>query len=620
MSSLQNIRNNFTRGIECRLLNDKYYDYMLYKGGVAPITSKIDCMAVWIDMNNKESYLPYDGIVSVTEWGRAKASDFSLKHIGFTGIDNGLVQYEKEKITQDEFNELFISSEMVFTKDDRTLALYPVSGNTGKYSYAYSFTSDNNDSYVKLNGGFFQGVFKVPDEEYEILPAYIDEDWHFEFVLRPQSGYTESGITLNSEHENNKGMFFFIGTRAENKFSIMSDGEKNIEYDGEILNIADGIDDIEIKTDNKHIFYNRTRTGSTTHNPVGIDKDGFRTVVFKKKREYKDNAFKLFNRTKDGYTADDVKNGRADDIYKDSGSTYDIANDVAGNAFALKYNEDGSISYRYMMKEGCGSASGWSLQEETTGPNLVKDGEWNVINVRFSVLNHAKDKFGVPVNLGNRKMKIMIYVNGYLVFISKELDEFAFRALDVKPKFQECVPFNISLGGGTQGLSEMATPKYNELPKERYPLENAYAGTFIGDIRAFKMYTCFMQYEEIKNNFILEVNPSQREPSGDMIKDNIIYYGFNTRVEDVPINGKKMNANNDFRGVYMDIAKEGNSKFYVIMSKQYVGSKPFQFTCGGSPMVMLKNIVTIGGEKCIIYESGETYASGTELLIISDNF
>lgn len=505
MSSLQNIRNNFTRGIECRLLNDRYFDYMLHKGGVEPISSKLECLSAWIDLDKEESRLPYDGIVSLTEWENAKSSNFSLKHIGFTGIDNGFIQYDKDEISQDEFNDIFIGSEMLFTSGDTTLALYPVTGNTKKYTYGYSFDKDDKHSYAKLNGGFFQGVFKVPEEDYEVLPPYIDEDWHFEFVIRPQSAYTESGITLNSEHKNNNGIFFFIGTRAENKFAVMSDDDKIIEFEGKKIDITEGIDDIEVRTDNKHIFYNRTSTGSTTHKPTGIDEDGFRTIITKKTREYKDNAFKLFNRTESGYKSSDVRNGNAEDIYADSGETYDIMKDVIGNAFALKYNDDGSISYRYTMKD-CDAENGWSLQEETTKPGLVKDGEWNVINVRFAILDHAKDPCGIPVNLGNRRMKIMIYINGYLVLVSRELNEFRFRPLAVKSKFQETVPFNISLGGGTQGLAEMVTPNYKEVPEVSYYLEDTYAGTFIGDIRAFKMYTCFMQYEEIKNNYLSEIS------------------------------------------------------------------------------------------------------------------
>ena len=46
-------------------------------------------------------------------------------------------------------------------------------------------------------------------------------------------------------------------------------------------------------------------------------------------------------------------------------------------------------------------------------------------------------------------------MNGKLVLISKELPTFNFRELNDTPDKQEGVPFNISVGGGTQGLSDV---------------------------------------------------------------------------------------------------------------------------------------------------------------------
>lgn len=617
MSSQQNILNNYTRGIECRLLTDKYYDYMLFKGGAVPIETKNECLATWIDMNNKSSYLPYDGVVSVTQWDEAVSSEFTLDHIGFTSIDNGFITFDKDEITQEEFNDIFLNSKMQFTENDTTLALYPVSGNTKRFSYDYSFDSDENDSYMSLKGGFFQGIFKVPEQKYEVLPPYIDEDWHLEFVIRPQSGYTSSGYTLNDAHPENKGTFFFIGARAENKFAVMTDEEKIIEYSGVTYNLADEMSLVSLRTNNKHIYYNRTKTGSTVYNPTDIDPDEYRTIFLPRVRQYKDNAFNLFNRTKTGYTASRVTSGEQEDIYDDySGATYDIMKDIIGNAFALKYNDDGSISYRYIMRD-CDAEAGWSLQEETTKPYLIKEGEWNVVNVRFAILDHAKDNCGKPLHLGHRKMKILIYINGYLALVSKELTEFNLRALNVDSKFQECVPFNISLGGGTQGLADMITPDYKKTPTESYYLENTYGGSFFGDIRSFKIYTCFLQYAEIKNNYILETGKEHPEP--DMVKSDKIYYGFNTDAKDIVLSGDQMNATRLFRIKYEGTAALDDSHFYVVLSKKYIGSKPFQFTCGGAPMVMIEKEMVINGTPCVVYESGEVYAPGTELVIISDN-
>ena len=49
-------------------------------------------------------------------------------------------------------------------------------------------------------------------------------------------------------------------------------------------------------------------------------------------------------------------------------------------------------------------------------------------------------------------MQIFIYVNGYLKLISKELPELNLKPLNDTQERQEGIPFNISIGGGTQGV------------------------------------------------------------------------------------------------------------------------------------------------------------------------
>ena len=98
-----------------------------------------------------------------------------------------------------------------------------------------------------------------------------------------------------------------------------------------------------------------------------------------------------------------------------------------------------------------------------------------------------------------RKMRIMIYVNGFLKFISKEINTLSFRALDEIYQKQEGVPYNISLGGGTIGLMETIMPRYYDVSKYVFPIEKDFCGTFIGDIKSFKMYLGFIDYCAIKN-------------------------------------------------------------------------------------------------------------------------
>ena len=100
---------------------------------------------------------------------------------------------------------------------------------------------------------------------------------------------------------------------------------------------------------------------------------------------------------------------------------------------------------------------------------------------------------------GSHRIKIYFYVNGCLKLVSKELPEFAFRELNDVYQKQEGVPFSISLGGGTQGLMETIGPDYMNTTRYLLPLERDFGGSFIGDIKSFKMYACPLNYSTIRD-------------------------------------------------------------------------------------------------------------------------
>ena len=108
-------------------------------------------------------------------------------------------------------------------------------------------------------------------------------------------------------------------------------------------------------------------------------------------------------------------------------------------------------------------------------------------------------------------MKLMFYVNGKLVYISQELTPIELRALHELYEKQEGIPYNISLGGGTQGLAETIQPNYMLNPTRVYPIEKNFAGSFIGYISNFRIYNCFMEQLLIENNFKYEVNKRENK-------------------------------------------------------------------------------------------------------------
>ena len=98
-------------------------------------------------------------------------------------------------------------------------------------------------------------------------------------------------------------------------------------------------------------------------------------------------------------------------------------------------------------------------------------------------------------------MVLEFYVDGKLIFLTSEMPKLNLRKLDDLDEKQETVPFNISLGGGTQGLCDVILPNYMLDPYKEYPLEQNFGGSFIGYIRKFRFYACNMEFYDVVNNF-----------------------------------------------------------------------------------------------------------------------
>ena len=502
-------------------------------------------LSSYIDFSNDEC-IGDNNIFSLSDyiWSNGISDGAVLNNVGFTGIDNGLITYEKDRITNKEFIDILVNSKLELQKDDLRLKLHPIKSNSKYFTYPYTF----NKNYVSLNGGFFQGFFNLPCKNYSVLPHEVENAWHVEFVLRPQD-YIESGNTLNKQKPNNKGIFFYMGTRSENKFLELYNynlSEYEIrKYDEEFLvcnkfyegyhfiaNENENINDIknvintfycndyflddyieketnlndiqfstfdgipldkrnyyEIKTDNKFLIFSKAKDGFNVDNWS----DDYQYILTGETVDNRDNLFLLLNNSKDGYTTKTI-----DDYYKqkEKGKKYNSKKDIANNAFALKINDNYSISYLYLVEnENCEL----ELLTESSLPNLLVPNQWSVINVK------------IEKNNSSNTIKLYFYIDGYLKFISKELPNFRFRELDENIEKQETIPFSISLGGGTQGLSDSIWVDYYSNFKYILPLEKYFAGTFIGDISSFKFYTEEMEYSQIKNNFLYEKEKLNRQ-------------------------------------------------------------------------------------------------------------
>jgi hypothetical protein len=126
-----------------------------------------------------------------------------------------------------------------------------------------------------------------------------------------------------------------------------------------------------------------------------------------------------------------------------------------------------------------------------------------------------------------RRGQLIIFVNGKRFFVVDDVEEIIPRALNTEKQRQVGVPFNISWGGGTQGLHENLTftgcpttltgLTYQQDP-ECFPnnilsgtslsalttsilLEQNFGGTFEGGISQFRFYVEPLSAPEVKHNF-----------------------------------------------------------------------------------------------------------------------
>lgn len=241
-----------------------------------------------------------------------------------------------------------------------------------------------------------------------------------------------------------------------------------------------------IDTDNKFLFFDRTCNGFDVN--TWDNKNKIRFIG--EKNKFKDNLFLLLNRTSTGYNVNTINE------LKDKYTVeYNIYNDLYNNALAFRITDDGRIGYRYIVLN-CEKENNIEIRESYSKENIIKEKEWVVINVKIDAYI--------------KTMKLRFYVNGKLVFISNEIPKLDLRLLNEEYEKQEGVAFNISLGGGTQGLIDTILPNYMLDPYRIYPLEKYFAGSFIGYLKSFKFYDCNIEYMYINNNFIYEIDKSNK--------------------------------------------------------------------------------------------------------------
>ena len=504
-----------------------------------------------------------------------------LCDIGLTGIDNGLVPNMSGE-TIEITTGLYTSVQDRFSryKYDRRMKMHPITGfttsenrlwNDDSYTYDLSYVNAGGDiGYVaQLNGGFYQGFYKIAGYDYQVFPERVSLGWTAEFMLKYRwTGDTSVG--LNNRYPDNKGTFFYMGARAENKFYHYADGSP--AQDTGYTRVTSGLTCMHTcgcsssaNTASTCLSVYQISGGTSTNCSCGCNCQCSVTAKYPESDPLYDEVSNALSLRLSGDTGNPklcVK------VFRITGGCETSGTCLTG----LTYTTGTSVT------EWCSTKGIFDFCSGTTYPNVehwvqidavFQRNEWldtcdlydkgglglivstvftatsanNSISLIEPPLTHEQPydpettevvKFNdmwteeIYYRLGTLKF----YVNGRLFMVAENFEEIIPRLLNTERENQIGVGYNISLGGGTQGLHDNLTfsggcpPDLSGISYQQDPeclttydldntiysglttqiqLETLFGGSMIGEISAFRMYTEPLNAAQIKHNFkILE--------------------------------------------------------------------------------------------------------------------
>ena len=583
--------------------------------------------------------------------------------IGLTGIDNGLVTGITGQTIY--FTEGLFPNNLKFNRYyfDRRLKLHQVTGFTSSNVRFSGFDknilyevvskiSPFEGRYHELYGGFYQGFYKLHGYDYNIFPERMNKGWSVEMILKPRLVNEFSGTTgettLNQIYPNNKNMFFYLGTRAENKFYHHADGSPKCITG--YTRVTSGLTSLstcaccnQTVTNSRCIYVYPPRSVNGVHDPhvnYGCDKcGGDKNIKLTCGCDCNEQACESCGWECQKHTCGSIipptptptpspsplpncdpfspsptctptctDCNNCQDCDDCNTITFDSIEDTCeknplldtmSNAMGFRLCGDPKnpgIGIRFLrFTGGCETTgtcttgitytTGYTITDVCTppiypdcliiNPAWLNEEHWFQVNVvweRYTMFdecdlfwkgglgditkklfleglaNNATSLIAPPytrnetalqvelINLNEKWLqegkyrlgRLKIYVNGKIIHTIENFEEIIPRALNTDKEKQVGVPFNISWGGGTQGLREnltfssMTGGLYIQDP-ECFPsndlsgttlsglttnilIEQNFAGTFEGGISQFRMYVEPLSAPEVKHNFKLLKN------------------------------------------------------------------------------------------------------------------
>ena len=114
---MANLKDNNYHNLKIRVNKDEYWDFFINKDSFGRYSwnsnSMYDnCLISYIDTTLPECVSGDTWLYSTDEyqWESAYTIDDTLYNIGYTGIDNGLITYRKDRISNKDFFDIFTKS------------------------------------------------------------------------------------------------------------------------------------------------------------------------------------------------------------------------------------------------------------------------------------------------------------------------------------------------------------------------------------------------------------------------------------------------------------------------------------------------------------------------------
>jgi hypothetical protein len=180
---------------------------------------------------------------------------------------------------------------------------------------------------------------------------------------------------------------------------------------------------------------------------------------------------------------------RAENKYLPIGDRDD---DVNGNLIAFKFNHEGRIGYKYIDDQGF-IAEGYSTYS-------IKSYGWKLVTITYIPEGVVQPHLAHCTP--RRKGELCIYVNGLPYLTISDFEEPMFKDYD-NGDSTIGLPYSISLGGGSIGLSHVVKREGNgeiiegEVAQHISNISKYFGGKFFGGIQVARIFDKHMLFDEV---------------------------------------------------------------------------------------------------------------------------